>query len=52
MTKFTQECSLGSKEFGFNLIDDKEDKYDNDIILIPIQVIIRMSNKVEMNDKN
>ena len=52
MTEITQESLLGSQQFECNIIDDKEDKYDNNIVLIPIQVIIRMSNKVGMDDKN
>ena len=31
ITKFTQEYSVDDRELGCNLIDDEDDKYDNDI---------------------
>jgi len=50
ITKITQESLLGDGEFGFNLIDDEDDKYDNgsDIVIIPTQVLFRMSEKNEL----
>ena len=42
ITKITQESSLDNKEFACNLIDDGDDKYDNNIVIIPTQIIFRM----------
>ena len=41
MTETTQEYSLASEEIECNLIEDENDKYDNTIITIPTQVILR-----------
>ena len=45
ITKITQESSLDNKELECTQIDDKDDKYDNNIVLIPTQVIFRMSDR-------
>ena len=38
---------MGDGEFGCNLINDEDDKYDNgnDIVIIPTQVLFRMSEE-------
>ena len=51
MTKSIQEYSLARKEIKYNLIDDEDDEYDNNIVCKPNQVIIRMSHNDEMNTK-
>ena len=54
ITKFTQEYSVDDGEFGCNLIDDEDDKYDNDIhiVIIPTQVLFRMSEKLNLKEKS
>ena len=52
MTEITQESSLYIKEFKCNIINNEEDRYDNNTVLIQIQVPIRMSNNVRMNEVN
>ena len=37
MTKLTKESSLDYKEIEHDLIDDEDDKYDNNIVIIPTQ---------------
>ena len=40
MNELTQESSLEYEEIKCNLIDDEDDKkYDNNIVIIPIQVL-------------
>ena len=51
MTKSTQGSSLASKEIECNLIDDKDDEYNNNIVCISNKLIIRMSNNDGMNGK-
>jgi len=43
MTETTQESSLDDEELECNLIDDENDKYDNNIVIIPTQVLFRMN---------
>ena len=45
ITKITQEYSLEDEELECNLIDDKDDKYDNNIVMIPTQVLFRMHDE-------
>ena len=42
MTELTQEFSLDDKELECNLIDDENDKQDNNIVIIPTQGLFRM----------
>ena len=51
MTELTQESSLECEEIECNLIDDDDDEYDNNIVCILNQVIIRMRNNDGMDDK-
>ena len=51
MTKITKHSSLENKEIEYNQIDDWDDEYDNHIIFISNQVIIRMSGNDVMNVK-
>ena len=44
ITKITQESSLDDQELECNLIDDNDDKYDNNIVIIPTQVLFRMND--------
>ena len=44
MTELTQESSLECEEIECNLIDDEDDKYDNNIVIIPTQVLFRMND--------
>ena len=50
--KSHKNFSVESREFKCNLIDDDNNKYDNNIVLISNKVIFRMSNKDGMDDKN
>ena len=45
IVKVTQESLFESKAFECTLIDDDNDKYDNNIVLIPTQVIFRMCDR-------
>ena len=45
ITEITQKSSLEDKDFECNLIDDKGDTYGNNIVLIPTQVIFKMSDE-------
>ena len=45
MTKTTQEYSLASEEIECNLINDEDDTYDNNIVIIPTQVVFRMNDE-------
>ena len=51
MIKITQESSLKCKEIECNRIDDDDDEYDKIIVYISNQVIIKMRNDDEMDDK-
>ena len=44
MTEITQESSLNDEDFECALIDKEEDKYDNNIVIIPTQVLFRMND--------
>ena len=52
ITEITQEFS--ADEFGCNLMDDEDDKYDNDIyiVIIPTQVLFRISEKLNLKGKS
>ena len=54
ITEFTQEYSVDDGEFGCNLIDDEDDKYDNDIhiVIIPTQVLFRMTENLNLKGKS
>ena len=43
ITEITQDSSLDDQELECNLIDEEEDKYDNNIVIIPTQVLIKMN---------
>ena len=51
MTKLTQESSLEYKEIECNLIDDGDDKYDNNIVIIPTQVLFKMKQNLNWKSK-
>ena len=44
ITKITQESSLNDKGFECILINEEDDKYDNNIVIIPTQVLFRMND--------
>ena len=46
MTESTQEYSLASEKLESNLIDDKDDKCDNNFVIIPTQVLFRMKQNL------
>ena len=50
-TKTAQKYSLASYELECNLIDDKDDKYDNNFVIIPTQVIFRMKHNLNLKSK-
>ena len=45
ISEIMQESSLDDKELECNLIDDKDDTYDNNIQIIPTEVLFRMNDK-------
>jgi len=51
MTKLTQESSLECKELECNLIDEEDDKYDSNIVIIPTQVLFRMKQNLNWKSK-
>jgi len=51
MTKLTQESSLECKEIECNLIDEEDDKYDSNIVIIPTQVLFRMQQNLNWKSK-
>ena len=51
MTKLTQESPLEYKEIEWNLIDDEDDKYDNNIVIISIQVLFRVKRNLNWRSK-
>merc|ERR1712238_465703 len=51
MTKLTQKSSLECKELECNLIDEEDDKYDGNIVIIPTQVLFRMKPNVKWKSK-
>ena len=46
MTELTQESPLDYKEIECNLIDDENDKYVNNIVIIPTQVLFKMKQNL------
>ena len=51
MTELTQESSLECEEIECNLIDDKDNKYDNNIVIIPTQALFRMKKNLNWKSK-
>jgi len=51
MTELTQESSLNNAELECNLIDDEDDKYDNNIVIIPTQVLFKMKRNLKWESK-
>ena len=51
MTKLTQESSLECKESEYNRIDNEDDKYDNNIVIIPTQVLFSMKQNLNWKCK-
>ena len=51
MTKVTQESLLEYKEIECNLIDDENDKHDNNIVIISTQVLFRMKHDLKWKSK-
>ena len=51
ITKITQESSLGDKELECNLIDDEDNKYDNNVVIIQTQVILRIKRNLKWRCK-
>ena len=51
MTELTQESSLECEELECNLIDEEDDKYDSNIVIIPTQVLFRMKPNVKWKSK-
>ena len=51
MTKLTQESSLDNKELECPLIDDEDDKYNNNSVIIPTKVLIRIKLNVKWKSK-
>merc|ERR1712238_33189 len=51
MTKLTQESSLECKEIECNLIDEEDDKYDSNIVIIPTQELFRMQQNLNWKSK-
>merc|ERR1712238_390396 len=47
MTELTQGSSVDNGEFGCHLIDEEDDKYDSNIVIIPTQVLFRMKPNVK-----
>ena len=43
MTEITQESSLASEELECHLVDDVDDTNNNNIVIIPTQVLFRMN---------
>merc|ERR1712238_277938 len=50
-TELTQESSLECEEIECNLIDDKDDKHDNNIKILPTQVLVRIKQNLDWNHK-
>ena len=51
MTELTQESSLECEELECNLIDEEDDKYDSNIVIIPTQVLFRMKPNGKLKSK-
>ena len=51
MTDLTQESLLECEEIECNLIDDEDDKDDNNILIILTQVLFKMKLNVKWNSK-
>merc|ERR1712238_41198 len=51
MTELTQESSLDNAELECNAIDDEDDKYDNNIVIIPTQVLFKMKRNLKWKSK-
>ena len=51
MTEPTQESSLECKELECNLIDEEDDKYDSNIVIIPTQILFRMKQNLNWKSK-
>ena len=51
MTELTKESSLEYKEIECNLIDAVDDKYNNNIVIIPTQVLFRMKQNLNWKSK-
>ena len=51
MTKLTQESSFECKDIECNLIDDGDDKCDNNIVIILTQLLFRMKNNLNWKSK-
>ena len=51
MTKPTQESSLECEELECNLIDEEDDKYDSNLVIIPTQVLFRMRQNSNWKSK-
>ena len=51
ITKITQKSSLEDEELECNLIYDKDDKYDNNFVIIPTTVLFRMKQNLNWKCK-
>ena len=51
ITEIAQESTLECKEIECNLIHDEDDKYDNNIVIIPAQILFRMKQNLNWNCK-
>ena len=51
ITKLTQESILECEEIECNLIDNENDKYDNNIVIIPTQVLFSMNHNLNWKRK-
>ena len=51
MTEPTQESSLECEELECNLIDEEDDKYDSNFVIISTQVLFKMKQNLNWKSK-